>query len=104
MISLEYLRSRDEWKPNRSAIDILNDAERRPVAQQIVLVLPFPQRGCRTDHFIDATLAQFVRVVLALYPTWPPDARFIDGPAGAGAADIEDVARATGVALTAAGA
>jgi hypothetical protein len=75
--------------PETTASKLFDRAKRdlREHAAAIVL----PEMACSD---IDRAVGELVRVVLALYPAWLPEAEGIDSPAGAGAAAIADLARA----------
>src|SRR5262245_32477132 len=75
--------------PEHSAPKLFDLAERGLGEHAVAIVLP--EASCAD---IDCALAELVRVVLALYPAWLPEAEGIDTPAGAGAAAVADLARA----------
>jgi hypothetical protein len=69
--------------PENSASSLLDRAERDLGEHVAAIVLPEP--SCAD---IDRALAELVRIVLALYPAWLPEAEGIDTPAGAGEAAV----------------
>jgi very-short-patch-repair endonuclease len=75
--------------PEHSAPKLFDLVERSLGEHAAAIVLP--EASCAD---IDRALAELVRVVLALYPAWLPEAEGIDTPAGAGGAAVADLARA----------
>ena len=75
--------------PDSTASKLFDRAKRDLGEHAAAIVLP---KAVCAD--IDQALRELVRIVLALYPAWLPEAKGIDSPAGAGDAAVADVARA----------
>ena len=93
LASLTLARIVVGW-PDHSATEIFNVAEQELDGLATMIALPLTPCASRSEALIDAALADLVRVVLALYPAWLPGAEGINSPVGAGAAAVEDIARA----------
>jgi very-short-patch-repair endonuclease len=107
MLEIEWAFDRNGMKsisssnPNISNIGLVHgwpestasklfDRARRDLGEHAATIV-LPETACAD---IDQVLSELVRIVLALYPAWLPEAKGIDSPAGAGDAAVADLARA----------
>jgi very-short-patch-repair endonuclease len=73
-----------------STASMLFDRAKRNFGEHAAAIA-LPEAACAD---IDQALRELVRIVLALFPAWLPEAKGIDTPAGAGDSAVADVARA----------
>jgi very-short-patch-repair endonuclease len=107
MLNIEWVFSRNRMRPissnsqnisnpglvhgwPESTASKLFDRATRDLREHAAAVV-LPETACDS---IDRAIGECVRVVLALYPAWLPEAEGIDSPAGAGDGAVADLARA----------
>jgi very-short-patch-repair endonuclease len=73
-----------------STASMLFDRAKRDLGQDAAAIV-LPEAACSD---VGRVIGELVRVVLALYPAWLPEAEGINSPAGAGDAAVSDLARA----------
>lgn len=79
--------------PGWSAAALIETFEERLNGQAAIVSLPVIDAPRGIDQLREAILDKLVAAVLSLFPVWLPEAKYLEGPGGAGTSAVIDIAR-----------